>query len=160
MLPRLALAILLTATAGCGWLDVGDDGATGDAAAAQDLLGRSFHSVNVVVDGEPSNPLSDSLEVEFEDRGDEHVVRFEANCNVFGGVIAITPERLLPKHEAGSGSDGDGRQFEGSDAGCPDEQHDQDRWLNDFFAAGPTWQLDDEELLLLVDDSEVRLEEE
>lgn len=122
--------------------------------------GVSFHSVNVAVDGEPNEPLSDSVEVEFEDRGDEHIVRFEANCNVFGGVFTITPERLLPDQEAASGGGVDQRRFEGSDVGCRDEQHDQDRWLNDFFAAGPTWQLDDEEVLLFVDESEVRLEEE
>jgi heat shock protein HslJ len=156
MLSRLTLALLLTATAGCGWMDDEDD----DAAAAQELLGRTFHSVNVAVDGEANEPLSDSVEVEFEDRGDEHIVRFEANCNVFGGVFTITRERLLPEHEAGPGSGVDQRRFEGSDAGCRDEQHAQDRWLNELFAAGPTWQLDDEELLLSVDDSEVRLEAE
>lgn len=157
MLSRLLLAVLLLATAGCGWLDAEEDG-NGEDAAAQELLGRSFHSVAVAVDGEPSEPLSDSVEVAFEDRGDEHVVRFEASCNVFGGAFTITSERIRPEDDAGSAGGGDGRRFEGTDAGCSEERHEQDRWLNDFFAAGPTWQLDDEGLLLLVDDSEVRLE--
>lgn len=159
MLPRLLLAILLTATASCGWLDAEDDEGE-DAAAAEQLLGRSFHSVSVAADGDPVDALSDSVKVEFEDRGDEHVIRFEANCNTFGGDFTITSERLVPNHEAASENGVDGRQFAGSDVGCPDEQHDQDRWLNEFFAAGPTWQLADEELLLLADQSEVRLEEE
>jgi heat shock protein HslJ len=161
MLPRLVLAILLTATAtaGCGWLDAEDDEREG-AAAAEQLLGRSFHSVSVAIDGEPVDALSESVKVEFEDRGDEHVVRFEANCNTFGGDFTISSERLVPNHEAASGNGVDGRQFAGSDAGCPDEQHEQDQWLNEFFAAGPTWQLADEGLLLLADQSEVRLEEE
>ncbi|MCA1783977.1 MAG: hypothetical protein LC679_17960 [Intrasporangiaceae bacterium] len=37
------------------------------------------------------------VELEFEDRGGDHVVRWRAGCNTVGGVFEITAQQLRPE---------------------------------------------------------------
>lgn len=103
--------------------------------------------------------MAGPIEVTFEDRDDEHIVRFGAGCNIFGGAFELTPDRLVPAQLSPPDQGIYRRRFDGSDAGCADEEHRQDRWLNEFFAAGPVWSLDGDELRLSVDAAEIRLQE-
>lgn len=126
---------------------------------AEELLGRTFTSVEVTEDGQPRELVADPIEVTFEDRGEEHVMRFGAGCNTFGGAFELTSDRLIPTQLYPPEQGIDRRRFDGSDQGCPVEEHRQDGWLNELFAAGPAWSLDDGELRLSTDTVEIRLEE-
>jgi heat shock protein HslJ len=104
--------------------------------------------VAVTEDGQ-SRPLvrRTRIEVTFENREDGRVLRWQADCNVLGAEVEITPDRLL----TGSAS--------GTDVGCPDELHEQDEWLTDFFESDPFWILTNARLVLASGETTIGLSE-
>jgi len=85
-----AASLLLLISCGTGDLSA-DDG----QQSPEDLWGRTYVSVSVTEDGEP-RPLAPGtrIEVTFEEREDEGVVRWKAGCNIHGASVEITPESL------------------------------------------------------------------
>lgn len=125
------------------------------AAAPEELLGRSFVTSSILVDGEPYQPVNRPLAVRFDgDNGDRIGISWEAGCNVAGGQFDAAPDRFEP-HRSPDGKPA----FDTTEMGCEQPEHEQDRWLADVFAAGPTWELDGDTLLLTTDSVEMVLDE-
>lgn len=136
---RLLVLVLAMTSLGCS------------SSAAEDLLGERFVSIVVEQDSQPLTLVEGPVELEFEDRGGDHVVRWNAGCNTVGGVFEITSEQLRPERTS------DGRpEFDSTAIGCPQEHLEQDDWLAEVFASSPEWTLADDGTLQVVGDG-VRL---
>lgn len=136
---RLLVLILAMAASGCS------------SSAADDLLDERFVSVAIERDGEPIELVAGPVELDFEDRGRDDVVRWFAGCNTVGAVFDTTSEQLQPRQTPEGLS-----EFESTAVDCPEEQHEQDDWLADVFASAPEWTLDEDGTLQVVGDG-VRL---
>lgn len=120
------------------------------SATAQRLWGRTFTSVEVRDDTRTYDLVGDTqVEVTFEyrDESDEGVVRWWAGCNTHGSQAHITDTHVRTV------------EIGGTDMDCDPARQRQDDWLNDFFAAGPAWRLDDEDLALRVGDTVIEFRE-
>jgi heat shock protein HslJ len=138
-----AVATLLL-VASCGGSATGEFG-----GRAADLWGRTFVSVAVTEDGE-SRPLvaGTRIKVTFEKREGGGGLRWQADCNIQGAGVEITPDRLvLTEGVSGTAQD------------CGDELHRQDEWLADFFGSDPYWFLTDKRLALTTGETVIELEE-
>ncbi len=114
----------------------------------EDLWGRIFVSVSVTEGGEPRPLVADTrIEVTFEKREDEGVVRWKAGCNIQGATIVTAAGRLLVG------------EISGTQMACRDELREQDEWLAGFFSSGPRWELDGDRLTLRSGGSFMELEE-
>lgn len=116
-------------------------------SAADDVLGERFVSMAVERDGQPLTLVEGAVELEFEDRGRDHVVRWNAGCNTVGGVFDITPDQFRPDRT----SDGQ-PEFDSTTVDCPQDHLDQDDWLTDVFASSPEWTLDEDGTLQVAGD--------
>lgn len=108
-----------------------------------ELLEDTTHqSVSVLKGGRP-RPLvpNTNITLTFESRPTGDVIRWYAGCNTYGALVDATPRRL---HLG---------EISGTDVGCPEPRHDQDDWLNRFFANNPYWELDGQHLTLAVRDT-------
>lgn len=121
------------------------------ATAADDLLGEQFVSVAVEQDGQSVILVEGPVELEFEDRRGDHVVRWNAGCNTVGGVFEITSDQLRPDRT----SDGQ-PEFDSTAVDCPQDHHEQDDWLAEVFASSPEWTLAEDGILQVLGDG-VRL---
>jgi heat shock protein HslJ len=112
-----------------GGLRPSDPGAARDRA----LLGRTFVSTAVTVDGEP-RPLvgGTGAVLGFTDDG----LTLHAGCNQMSGQAAYADGRLTV---AGVG---------GTEMGCARALMDQDEWLAGFLTADPRYRLDGDTLRL------------
>lgn len=127
----------------------------------EDLVGKTFASTTVTEAGEPRVLIDEPVRVDFPEhkRNDEQIVGFEAACNDYWGAFEITPLRMVSEEDAEYGYSADEHRFNGTEVGCPDEFALEDQWLNAFFAAGPAWELDGQQLTLTVDDTVIVLQE-
>lgn len=116
VVPLVCLA--LSATGYSAW------GASGPAQ----LFGRPYVSTAVIQDG-ARHPLFEGTEVrvEFERRDSYDVVRWRADCNIFGARVEVTEEQLVLGRIAGTA------------IGCEGVRARQDRWTLRFFASDPSW---------------------
>lgn len=127
---------------GCGKDDVTTDGPgagaaepPGDGGGGGELAGRTFLSDTVTEDGQPKELVAGTrIDVTFHDDGR---LTAHAGCNTMGATPTITADRI----EVGDG-------LSTTEMGCEPALHDQDTWLADLFAAGPTYRLDGERLTL------------
>lgn len=126
----------------------------GTDTSSEDLLGRSFVSTSVSVDGEPRELVGEPLAVRFMEVSGDVSVAWEAGCNIAGGLFDVTAARLEP-HRSPDGVPA----FGGSEVGCEPDAHEQDEWLEDVFDEGPQWALDGDTLLLTTDSVELVLRE-
>jgi hypothetical protein len=136
---RLLVLVLAMLASGCS------------SSSAADLLDERFVSVAIERDGEPIELVAGPVELDFEDRGRDDVVRWYAGCNTVGGVFDISAEQLQPRQTPDGLS-----EFESTAVDCPEEQHEQDDWLTNVFASAPEWTLDEDGTLQVVGDG-VRL---
>lgn len=123
---RLLVLVLVATILGCS------------NSMADKLLGQRFVSIAVEQDGQPLTLVEGPVELEFEERGRDHVVRWSAGCNTVGGVFEITSEQLRPERT----SDGQ-PEFTSTAVGCPQDHLEQDDWLAEVFASSPEWTLAD-----------------
>ena len=109
---------------------------------AKDLWGREFLSTAVTEHGR-IRPLvpGTRLRLAFED-GD---VRAYAGCNHLTGRALVDGRRLAVE------------RFASTDMACDPVRQEQDAWLASFLAAGPTWRLDGDDLVLGGGGTEIRL---
>ncbi len=109
---------------------------------AKDLWGREFLSTVVTEHGR-IRPLvpGTRLRLAFED-GD---VRAYAGCNHLTGRALVDGRRLAVE------------RFASTDMACDPVRQEQDAWLASFLAAGPTWRLDGDDLVLGGGGTEIRL---
>jgi heat shock protein HslJ len=115
--------------------------------SAEGLWDRTFVSVTVTEGDEPRQLVPDTrIEVTFEERENQGVVRWAAGCNAFGGEVEITADRLL-LGEVG-----------GTEMGCRDQFQEQDEWLLGFFDSDPHWRLSDDRLTLTSGETVIELE--
>lgn len=101
------------------------------------LWGRWFRASHLQDDG-TTRPVAGDRPLYVGFRREEHgdAVVWMASCNTYGGDVAVGAERL---GVSGIGS---------SQVGCEPVLEEQDDWLAAFFAAGPRWRLDGDELRL------------
>ena len=148
-----AVLALAVAAASCG----GDGAPTRDRtetapgpAAEQgptELRDRTFVSTAVSEGGEPQALFVETpIEVSFEKRDDHDVIGWKARCNVAGGRVAISADRLVL-----------GRA-ESTAIGCPGEREEQDAWLRRFFDSNPRWSMSDDRLALTSGAAAIELE--
>ncbi len=141
-----ALALLITA---CG-----PSASEESDASPEDLLGRSFVSSSATVDDEPHQLVDDPLSVRFGDDTDGTSVGWEAGCNHSWGEFEVRADRIEP-HRSPDGIPA----FGATEIGCQQRLHEQDEWLEEVFAEGPMWELDDDTLELRTDSAAFVLEE-
>ena len=70
---------------------------------------------------------------------------WSAGCNQFSAQLWLTPQALSlvnPSH---------------TDMGCDQPRHQQDQWVADFMTAGPAWHIEDHQLTLSTDDTNIEL---
>lgn len=134
---RSALLVLAVATMALGC----------STSTTDDLLGERFLSITVERDGQPVTLVDGPVELEFENRSGDHVVRWSAGCNTVGGVFEITSEQLVPDRT----SDGQS-EFESTLVDCSEAHLEQDDWLTGVFASGPEWTMDENGTLRLEGD--------
>jgi heat shock protein HslJ len=136
----LTSVLSLLVLVGCGATD--EDG----EQTLRDLWGQSFVSTAVTEDGEP-RPLvhGTRIRVTFEERKDQGIVRWQADCNTFGADVQITADVLRVG------------EIEGTAMGCRDDLHEQDEWLTGFIGADPRWRLSDARLTLTSGETVIEL---
>jgi heat shock protein HslJ len=110
-------------------------------AAGGDLRGQTFVSTKDWSGGGSS--FSTEVTVRFRDDGG---MSWQADCNMAGADVEITADRLLVEEIAKT------------EIGCPQNLHEQDEDLSDFFDSDPSWQLDGNRLTLSSDSIEVTLQ--
>lgn len=147
----MVVALGVVGGAGCGEDDVTTDGPGAGAAAEPggdtgggELAGRTFLSDVVTEDGQPRELVAGTrIDLTFHDDG-----RLTANagCNTMGATTTITADRIEV---------GDGLSI--TEMGCEPARHDQDAWLVDLLAAGPTYALDGERLTLTAGTATIEL---
>jgi len=121
-------------------------GATDAQGSGDELVGKRYDSISVVMNGEPHELAKGTrIGVRFERRDGYDVVRWQAGCNHFGAPVKIRPRRLLT-----------GR-IDGTAVGCSDALLRQDRWLAGFFSRDPRWTLRGRRLGLRSGDDVIRL---
>jgi heat shock protein HslJ len=105
--------------------------------------GREFESTSVTESG-ADRPLvaGTRLTVRFRAPGELEV---RAGCNYLGVRGHLEGARLVPDSLLSTA------------IGCESERLAQDRWIVDFFNAGPTWQLRGDELTLRAGTTEIVL---
>lgn len=143
-MKAIALAGMLVLTT-CGGVD-----AAGERAHQRpdDLWDRTFVSVEVMEDGGPRPLVPDTrIEMTFEKREHQGILRWQAGCNIIGSKVEITTRRLLVSEE-----------FEGTEVGCRGELHEQDEWVANFFVSDPQWELNEDRLTLRSDETIVEFE--
>lgn len=104
--------------------------------------------MEVAQDGQPLTFAAGPLEVEFEDRGRDHVIRWNAGCTTVGGVFEIMSDHLRPRDVSSDGEPA----FDSTVIDRPDDLLEQDRWLAGFFASSPSWSLDEAGILRIATD--------
>lgn len=138
------LAAFALAAAGCG-----DDGSVVTAPetpAADDLSGRTFRAVEVEQAGRP-HELVAGTEVTVRFTGDGRLIA-AAGCNSMQAPLTVEAERLrMPDLTSG-------------EMGCDEARHRQDRWLAGFLAAGPSWRLERDRLVLSHEETRLVLRDE
>jgi hypothetical protein len=67
---------------------------------------------------------------------ESHGIGWKARCNSAGGGLRVTSRRLIPS------------KLMSTLIECPDREGSEDRWLDRFFAADPTWHLKGRQLIL------------
>ena len=105
--------------------------------------GREFGSTSVTESG-AERPLvaGTRMTVRFGAPGELQV---EAGCNQLGVRARLDGERLVPY------------SYLSTAIGCASELLDQDRWVVEFFNAGPAWRVDGDELTLRSGTTEIVL---
>lgn len=133
----LALALLT----GCG-----DEPATVDSGGSpDDLRGRTFVSTSVTERDKPRELAGDSVvRMEFTDDG--RLVS-DAGCNIGQGDVQLDDGKLVV--------DGYGT----TEMGCPGDLSEQDAWLADFIAAGPSWRLSGPDLTLSTEETRITMQD-
>lgn len=115
------------------------------AAPTAPIVGHVFRSVSVEQDGRPM-PLFDGapvwLTIERRSFG------LYTGCNRMGGPLRVTESRLTASE-----------MFQTA-MGCPGEGEQRDEVLSSFIAAGPTWQLLDDRLVLVQGPTTITLEQD
>lgn len=103
---------------------------------------RTFRSVAVTQDGHPRPLLPGTvIRLRIADAG----LRAQAGGNLLSGQVSVESTRLVVTG------------LHASDAPYGSDQQAQDTWLAQFLGASPGWTRDDDELLLRVDGTEIRL---
>jgi heat shock protein HslJ len=99
--------------------------ATGEGNA---LFGPAYKSVKVVNDGDPHPLFEDTtIRLKFRHEDERDVAVWRADCNLFAAPVEVRPKRL----ELGL--------ISGTEVGCAQRLHRQDRWLAGFFGSDPKW---------------------
>ena len=128
------LAMVLLLATGCG--------ARRGPAAAGALWQRTFLSTAVSDGGQPRELVAGTrIRLVF---GDRHL-RADAGCNQLAWQVGVNGDRLVLTGASAT------------EMGCSPERLAQDTWLSTFLSAGPTWQLDGDNLTLRTGGSEIRL---
>ena len=102
---------------------------------AATLMGRSF--------GEKPGRW-----VEFERRPDGDIVRWSGGCNITGGPVTVTADRLEVTGDGGSTA-----------GGCDDDRLRADEEMAAFMRSVPAWRLEGDVLVLTVGQDTYRLSE-
>lgn len=90
----------------------------------------------------------------FDGYEDAALARWDAGCNEIDARVEVGPHQVVAIRHAVRGPQVEGREpplgpaAESTDRSCPDEEHEQDAWLADFFLSDPRWAFDDEALVL------------
>jgi heat shock protein HslJ len=104
-------------------------------------------SVSVTENGEPRPLVAGTrIELTFEARDEDGSLALRAGCNILGAGLRITPSRLVVDAVGGT------------EMGCADELHRQDRWVASFFGSDPAWRLDGDRLTLTSDATVIELD--
>ena len=112
-------------------------------------------SSSVIVDDEPHQLVNGPLSARFGgDDTDGISIGWEAGCNTSGDQFEVTADRIEP-HRSPDGVPA----FGATEKGCEQHLHEQDEWLADVFAEEPTWELDDDALVLTTESAEFVLDE-
>lgn len=128
-----AVAVVAGGPALLGAFDGPDDAA---AAAKTPIVGHVYRSVAVEQDGSPM-PLFDGATPVWLSI-DRRSFGLYAGCNSLEGPLRVTASRLVIS------------EFLQTSMGCmPAEREQRDEVLRTFIAAGPTWQLRDDRLVLI-----------
>lgn len=149
VLGTVLAAVLLAA--GCA--DAPDQtgaGPGGDPAPpagdAGELRGRTFTATVITERGAP-RALAENTRVQLRFTDDDRLVA-NAGCNTMSGAVTVDSGTL------------DARDLSITEMGCDPPRHEQDQFLSAFLTGGPSWQLDDETLVLSSADTEVVLMQE
>ena len=106
----------------------------GGGQSADQLMNRSFTTTSVVTSGEERPLAADStLKVTFTPDG----VSAVAGCNTMFGPVSFDSGTLRTSGPLGM-----------TMMGCDPALMDQDQWISEFLASGPTWKLDGPNLTL------------
>ncbi|MFP3907337.1 MAG: META domain-containing protein [Acidimicrobiales bacterium] len=133
-IPIAVLVMVLLPTVACG--DAASPSDT-DADVGQDLVGRTFISRQITVDGEPHELIGDSsIRLTFEE-GPPEEVRADAGCNTLHGRLDSTADQTLTVSSIAS-----------TEMGCPSQLHAQDEWVIDVLTSEPEWRLDGDTLVI------------
>lgn len=128
-------ALLLLAATGCG-----DQVA---ATSGDGLVGRTFLSESVTENGAARDLVQGTrISLEFTDDGQ---LVAQAGCNRLLPDVTIHDDML----EIGG--------VGGTEMGCDQARHEQDRWLSDFLSSSPAWELDGDRLTLTSGETEIVL---
>jgi heat shock protein HslJ len=131
---------LLTGTVACASPTPVDPGGP-DATTWPE--GREFWSTSITEDGTPKTLVAGTkLTVRFGKPGE---LRVYAGCNHLGIQANLEGDRIKPY------------DYMATMIGCLDGRADQDVWMQDFFAAGPSWTVSGDELRLSTEHTEIRL---
>lgn len=110
--------------------------------AADQMENRTFESVAVTQNGQ-ARPLLPGTVIELRIAGG--ILRARAGGNLISGQVSVEDTELIVT------------SLRTSPLSYGSDQRAQDNWLGQFLGAGPEWTLTDDELLLRVDTTEIRL---
>ena len=121
--------------------------APAQAGDRAELFRHRYVSTAVIKDGERRQLFEGTkIRLDFEHRADYDVVRWQADCNVFGADVDVTEKLLVTG------------QIEGTSQGCPKARLRRDRWMLRFFRSDPRWRIPREgRLKLRAGDRVIRL---
>lgn len=139
-----AVAVVAGGAAVFGAFDGPDQAAATPATPGAPIVGHVFRSVSVEQDGHPM-PLFDGappfwLSIE------RRAFGLYAGCNSMGGPLRVTASRLRVS------------AIEQTLVGCPGEGEQRDDLLASFLARDPTWQRQDDRLVLVEGPTTITLE--